>query len=112
MKHVKLYEQFNFDDFSDEELFGGPEKDLNLMATADDDGNNSYYVVKKSYKKDHYVILFDDESNVEIEDALFGNIDPPPPLENSKISVFVNSRGFDEYKWKDLPKEIKDRINI
>jgi len=109
MKHLKLYEQYDFDDLSDEELFGKPEKDLKLAKLG-----GYYYVVYKRSKTWRNILLFDGGENDTISRNTFEDLNPPTPKMDSAIFVFKGEYGnmFTYYKWKKLPKEIKDRIDI
>jgi len=45
MKHIKLYEQYDFEDLSDEELFGKQEKDLFLGENGGGGGGHCIFCV-------------------------------------------------------------------
>jgi len=76
MKHIKIYEQFNLDDFSDEELFG----------------NDDNYFPKENIEKYYYDYkeLFENEWNQIVGDKI---ISTKSSVLN-KIKVYVDSITF------------------
>lgn len=101
MRHLKLYEQFDLDDFSEEEIFG-EQKDLFLGKNG-----NIFYILCKI---DGNICVFD---HIETFSPSTFYFDGSKPNEDSKV-IYKSSSGtwYENFLWKDIPKKIKDRIKL
>jgi len=109
MKHLKLYEQLDFEDLSDEELFGD-EKDLFLGKN----GNTLYVLYDPECKSGRFnrYLMYRDRSDYypSYPRTIFTlNV---LPEENSKIGYSSYQGGIHYTTWKNLDPEIKKRIKL
>jgi len=105
MKHIKIYEQYDFEDLSDEELFGKVSFKLIKLK------NDIYFILEKI--ENGYLFLYNgyewkkeelyEEPSVNIEDLSDDDI--------ITTHEEINGNGF-WMRWNKytLPEEIKDKL--
>ena len=103
MKHIKLFEQFEEDSWWEEESPFDVIKDLKIIEI----GGGYYYILKRRLNDN--IILFDDDTSIYSPDIFNLN---PEVHENSIIRICHPTNTPKQYLYKDLPKEIKDRLVI
>jgi len=106
MKHVKLYEQFDFEDLSDDELFGKQEKDLTIAICSGD-----YYIVYAFTNEIHIFneyLTNDDEPGYPMRIFHFAEYVP----RDTQTICYRKGGNTARCLWKDLSEEIKERIQI
>ena len=101
MKHIKLFEQFE----DDEDAWWEEESPFEKKYRIIKHKNSSGYYILIEINGDIIKIYDDQNSYYQLEYFdLFPEYDS-----NIIINVFENG-GFFEYKYKNLPKEIKDKL--
>jgi len=118
MKHLKLYEQFDFEDLSEEDLFG--QNKWTLTEFLELDGTVTYYIIQE-YIDDNTVVLYNDFYFSRYVDRRFKKISVID--KNSEISVYDEnmiykkrrvpiSFSFASVKFEDLADDVKKRLDI
>jgi len=109
MKHIKLYEQFDFEDFSDEELFG--KETFKLIFSG-----RRFYIVEKI--ENNIVFLYKGYKWISDENLKKYCLFCLEELgENDEIAIFIGHNNTNYQKYWDiytkdtLPKEIKYELN-
>jgi len=110
MKRLKLYEQYDFEDLSDEELFGKEEE--HPMGIFYND--NDYYIVEKILYDINRVYLYKDFNwcHINYLNEIMNRENSPSindVPDDGIINVYNNGRWI-EFKKIDLPEEIKKRL--
>ena len=104
MRWLKLFEQFDEEEswWNEESPFDNVESKLRIIENAGD-----FYLIKER-KKNGNIVLFDDEK-YDYQPHIF-NLNPVFNEEYDLIGICDVDNTTKRYLYKDLPKEIKDRI--
>ncbi len=113
MKHLKIYEQYDFEDLSNEELFGKEETEIMCIIKM-----SNFYIVEKMSHEDGKIYLYNNYEWIDIEEydyfknRLISLKDVPI---NSLINIYDKERKIDGDPWvevrkENLPEEIKKRL--
>jgi len=106
---MKLYEQFDFEDLSDEELFGEKEKDLVLGK------HKSRFYVLVPQENDMFTVYCGGTRMYPKSMFSFNSeIDYDTRIRYTSVIVYRGAfhRRLNYTKWGDLDPEIKERIKI
>jgi len=111
MKHLKLYEQYDLEDLSDEEIFGEEVKRNMFKA------KEGYYAIElKRNMRGERLYLYKDFEWIDVEtynkhivnDYPFFNFDE---LNDDDEIMIYNDGIWNKHRKKDLPENIKKEIN-
>jgi len=112
MNHLKLYEQYDFEDLSDEELFGKEIK-RNMMMDMMIYDNGRYYPLET---RGDWVYIYNDY-NWDSLNRCISKIKSSSLLsfdelkDNDMIYIFnTKRRAFDTWLKKDVPNKIREEI--
>jgi len=106
MKHLKIYEQYNFEDLSDEELFGEHKHDVIKLR-----GSDLCYIIERIDERGK-IILYNNFDWVSEYLAKELYIESVNPIINSNTTFEIHDEksGWRLYLFENLPNEIKNMI--